>query len=208
MTNLVFHVIKKKASGTSASRRIRKEGLIPCVVYGFKQNHQYSISCTDFLKEYLKGNLLTKIVALKSESEAIQAIVRSVQTDPVNDKPIHIDFQIVDNNTPVKVSINIKILNQDKSPGIKKGGTLNVIYRKIQLHCLSNNIPQHLDVDIGSLDIGGSVRLNNIFLPKSSVSNLKENTTILTIAGRSETDDSAEAEVSTETKKEIDNKQK
>jgi large subunit ribosomal protein L25 len=187
MSSLVFAVAEKKAGGTGASRELRRQGLLPIVAYyGQEKPHHFSLSFNEFFQEYSKGNILARVAELKHGGKTYKAIAKEVQTDPVSDRPIHVDFQLVKENEPIKVAISVKVLNKEKSPGLKKGGALNMINKKVKLICLPKNIPAFLEVDISGLEIGNNIHINDVKLPEGATPVLHDNFTILTIAGRVE----------------------
>jgi large subunit ribosomal protein L25 len=120
-----------------------------------------------------------------------------VQTDPVTDNPIHVDFQLIKENVPIKVAVRVKVINKDKSPGIKRGGILNIVRKYISLNGIPKNIPEYLEIDIAGFEIGRNVHINDIVLSEDVVPVDKNNFTILTIAGRVE-EKEEEQEVSEE----------
>ena len=95
MTELALIGEEKKGSGTGSARALRKEGKIPAIIYGFDENHMISLIYKDFLKEYHKGNLSSRLLEVKLGKKILKVISREVQTDPVTDNPIHIDFQLI-----------------------------------------------------------------------------------------------------------------
>jgi large subunit ribosomal protein L25 len=186
MTELALIGEEKKGSGTGSARALRKEGKIPAIIYGFDENHMISLIYKDFLKEYQKGNLSSRLLEVKLGKKILKVISREVQTDPVTDNPIHIDFQLIKENIPVKVAVRVKVINKDKSPGIKIGGILNIVRKYISLNCIPQNIPEHLEIDISGFEIGRNVHISDLVLPEGVVPVDKDNFTILTIAGRVE----------------------
>jgi len=197
MTNLMLIGKEKKGSGTGSARALRREGKIPAVIYGFNENHLISLVYKDFLKEYQKGNLLSKLLDIKFGKKTLKVIPREVQTDPVTDNPIHVDFQLIKENIPIKVAVRVKVINKDKSPGIKRGGILNIVRKYISLNGIPKNIPEDLEIDIAGFEIGRNVHINDIVLSEDVVPVDKNNFTILTIAGRVE-EKEEEQEVSEE----------
>jgi large subunit ribosomal protein L25 len=177
---------EREDSGSTNSKALRKIGKIPAVVYGFNENYKLSISYKDFLKEYLKGSILSKLVDIKLKKKTLKAIPREVQTDPVTDNPIHVDFQLIKDDIPVKVAVLAKVINQDSSPGIKRGGILNVVKKYINFNCIPRNIPASLQIDISGFEIGRSVHIHDIKLPNGVAPVSKDNFTVLTITGRVE----------------------
>jgi len=196
MVELVLAGEEKKGSGTGNSRALRRDGKLPAIIYGFGENHMINLVYKDFLKEYHKGNLLSKLVSIKLGKKSLKVITRDVQIDPVSDNPIHVDFQLVKDNVSIKVDVRVKVINQDKSPGIKKGGILNVVKKYISLNCIPKNIPGYLEIDIEGFEIGKNIHINDIELPNGVVPVDKSNFTILTIAGRVEEKDEEQEEIS------------
>ncbi|WP_236870492.1 50S ribosomal protein L25/general stress protein Ctc [Candidatus Bandiella numerosa] len=186
MTELALIGEEKKGSGTGSARALRKEGKISAIIYGFDENHMISLIYKDFLKEYQKGNLSSRLLEVKLGKKILKVISREVQTDPVTDNPIHIDFQLIKENIPVKVAVRVKVINKDKSPGIKIGGILNIVRKYISLNCIPQNIPEYLEIDISGFEIGRNVHISDLVLPEGVVPVDKDNFTILTIAGRVE----------------------
>lgn len=186
MTELALIGEEKKGSGTGSARALRKEGKIPAIIYGFDENHMISLIYKDFLKEYHKGNLSSRLLEVKLGKKILKVISREVQTDPVTDNPIHIDFQLIKENIPIKVSVRVKVINKDKSPGIKIGGILNIVRKYISLNCIPQNIPEYLEIDISGFGIGRNVHISDLTLPEGVVPVDKDNFTVLTIAGRVE----------------------
>lgn len=198
MAELVLLGEEKKQSGTGSARHLRRNGKLPAVIYGFDENHMISLIHKDFVKEYLKGNLSSKLVSLQLGDKSLKVISRDVQIDPVSDSPIHVDFQLVKDNIPVKIPVKVKVMNTDKSPGIKKGGILNVVKKYIDLNCVPKSIPKCLEIDISGFEIGKNVHINDVKLPEGVHPVDKDNFTILTITGRTEEKEEVQAEVTEE----------
>ena len=186
MKDLQLMCKERKGSGTGYARSLRKEGRIPAVIYGFDKNYSISLVYKDFFKEYKQGSLISTILHIKLNDQILRVIQREVQIDPVTDNPIHIDFQLIKEDVPIKVAVRVRVINKDCSPGIKKGGILNIIKKYIVLNGMPHTIPQYLEVDISGFEIGTNIHINDIALPKGIVSLDQDNFTVLTIAGRVE----------------------
>jgi large subunit ribosomal protein L25 len=184
MVDLSFIGVKRKNLGTGNARALRRAGKIPAVVYGFDKNYKLTLIYKDFLKVYLKGGFMCKLINIIFGEEKLKVISKEVQVDPVTDNPIHVDFQIIKDNVPIKVAVLVKAINEDKSPGIKRGGILNVVNKYVDLNCIPGNIPTSLQVDISGFEIGKSIHINEIQLPNGAALVSKNNFTVLTIAGR------------------------
>jgi large subunit ribosomal protein L25 len=181
-----FNASPRPTPGKGAARAARRAGHVPVIVYGHgKANISLNVEARALSNEYLRGGFMNKIVALKSDGKNIYAIPRDIQLNPVSDKIEHADFLAVDDTSVVKVWVPIHITNADKSVGIKRGGVLNVVARRVELLCPVANIPSSLDIDVATLDIGSSVHINNVTLPKGVVAAAKgRDITIASIAGR------------------------
>ncbi|WPX96280.1 50S ribosomal protein L25/general stress protein Ctc [Candidatus Bandiella euplotis] len=186
MTELILACEEKALAGRGSSRALRRQGKIPAIIYGFDSNRMISVVYKDFLREYMKGSMLSKLFSLQIGKEVLKVIPREVQTDPVTDNPIHVDFQLVNENIPIKVSVRVKVINQDKSPGIKKGGVLNIVKRNIALNCIPRNIPRYLEIDVSGFEIGQNIHINDIKLADGVSPVEHGNFTVLTITGRVE----------------------
>ena len=190
---IVFNAEIKKGTGKGVARELRRNNRIPAIVYGGREEVMLSLIAGDFFKEYKKGNILSKIVELNFGNKKITAITRDVQIDPVTDFPEHVDFQEVDQSTEIKVAVHVRILNDDKCPGIKKGGVMNVAQRAISFYCHPASIPVHIDIDVAGLEIGQSIHINDIKLPTKIRPVDCNNFVILSISGRSEEKETIES---------------
>ncbi len=186
MAELTLVGEERKSSGTGSSRVLRRDGRIPAVVCGFNENKMMSVVYKDFLKEYQRGNLFSKLFYVKLGERTLKVILREVQIDPVTDNPIHIDFQLIKEDVPVKVFVRVKVINKEKSPGLKRGGVLNIVKKIVHLNCIPKNIPKYLEIDVSGFEIGRNVHINDIGLPSDVTPVEYGNFTILTVVGRVE----------------------
>jgi large subunit ribosomal protein L25 len=185
-TSIEFTAETKHESGTGAARSTRRSGMIPAIIYGLGKQYTVAISSKEFLKEYLKGGIMSKLATVNVDGKKIHVITRDVQIHPVTDNPIHIDFQQIDEAKPIKVSVRIKVLNENKCTSIKRGGVLNIVLRQAKFYCLPSQLKTSIEVDISELRIGQSVHINDIKLPEGMTPVNKSNFVILSIAGRAE----------------------
>lgn len=173
--------------GTGPARASRRDKKLPAIIYGDKKpNLAVDLDYKGFFKEYSKGNLRSHVMELTLDGQKITVLAREIQKDKVSDVPIHVDLLRIGADTEVMVKVSIKLLNEDKSPGLKKGGVLNLVHRFIEFKTHPTEIPEHIDVDISKLDIGQSMHIQDIELPKGLVPVDKTNFAVLSIAGRSE----------------------
>jgi large subunit ribosomal protein L25 len=163
------HVIEaqeRTASGTGSSRAIRRSNLIPAIVYGGKAEPlMVALNEKQLNAECNTTGFFSRIITLDVNGKQHQVLAKDVQLHPVTDVPLHVDFQRVDKDSRVRVHVPITFLNEEKSPGVKRGGTLNVVAHKLEIICSPTEIPEVLTVNLIKLDMGGSVTLDDLKLP-------------------------------------------
>jgi large subunit ribosomal protein L25 len=155
--------------GKGSSRELRRNGLIPAVIYGDKQSPlAIAISTKDVTQRIHAGGFKTTVATIDVNGEKIKVLPKDYQLDPVRDFTMHVDFLRVSGNTNVVVDVPVHFINEEKSPGIKAGGVLNVVRHTVELHTLAGNIPDALTADLSGLKVGDSVHISNIKLPKGT----------------------------------------
>lgn len=187
--------------GKGPSRAVRRAGRVPCIIYGGKEQKMVSLELKEFLKIFNMGNIQSRLFNLELGGKKIDALAKDVQLDPVTDTPIHIDFQEVNVKTPIKVEVHIKLINEEKAPGVKKGGVLNVAHRMVAFMVFPNNIPEHIVVDVAGLEIGRSINIEDLKLPEGVIPVDKSNFVLVSITGRSEEKESTASEPEAEAAK-------
>jgi len=173
--------------GSGATGRKRKEGLVPAVIYGFESpndNVYLYISKKEFEKEYLKGAIQTKPIELSLDGKKYKVLVHDIDLDPVTDMPRHVDFMNIEGKKEVKVQVPVNYIGKDKSPGIKRGGFLNILKRRIQVYVDPMNIPSFIEVDVSKAHIGDKIKISSITLPDGIRAVDKSNFNVFTITGR------------------------
>ena len=154
-------------TGKSISKHLRNDGKIPAVVYGDKKEPYYiSLKYLQIIKEISKTGFFSTIYSVNINKKQVKVLPREVQTDPLNDHPIHIDFLRVTKESKINISVQIIFINEDDSPGLKSGGVLNVVRREVDLICNINNIPEKLEADLNNLEIGSVIHMSDIKLPE------------------------------------------
>ena len=145
---------------------LRKKGEVPAIIYGGKlDNEKISLSKKEVINLIEKENFLSNVILLKLGGKEQNVLPRQVDFDTVSDEPIHLDFLRIVKGSKVILEIPVKFINNEKSPGLKKGGVLNIVRRKVELRCPTENIPNELVVDLDGLDIGSSIKISSIKLP-------------------------------------------
>jgi len=147
---------------------LRINGNIPAIIYGgSEKNQKVSLSKKVLINLIENENFLSKIISLNLDGKSENVLPKEVTYDPITDEPIHIDFLRIVKGAKVIIEIPVKFINNDKSPGLKRGGVLNIVRRKVELKCLSENIPNELVVDLADVDIGASFKISSIKLPEN-----------------------------------------
>lgn len=182
---IAFKAEARKKTGTGATRAIRRAGKVPAIIYGAKKETSYiSIELNELLKEYNRRPLLSQLVELDVDGKKETVLLRELQVHPVSSQPEHIDFIRLTKGQKVRVFVHIRFINADKSPGLKRGGVLNMVRRDIELYCDPDKVPSSITVDLTGLSIGDSVHLDHINIPEGTESAIKRNFTIATVVGR------------------------
>ena len=147
---------------------LRQKGEVPAIVYGGTEENQ-KISLSKKQVQYLidQENFLSKIISVKIDDKSINVLPRDVSFDPISDDPIHIDFLRIVKGAKVILEIPVKFINNENSPGLKRGGVLNIVRRDVELICPTENIPTELVVDLDGLEIGTSIKISSINLPEN-----------------------------------------
>ena len=147
---------------------LRSKGIIPAIIYGGKEENQKISVSKQIIKSFIeKENFLSNILTLNIEGNSQNVLPREIIFDTISDEPIHIDFVRIVKGAKIVLEIPVKFINNDKSPGLKKGGVLNIVRRKVELRCPTENIPKELVVDLDNLDIGASIKISSINLPEN-----------------------------------------
>jgi large subunit ribosomal protein L25 len=154
-------------AGKGASRALRRDGRVPAVVYGEKKE-PLSIHVEEKLlhKMLRTGHFMNSVVMIDVGGKAHRTLPKAVDFHPVSSRPIHVDFLRIGEHTKVTVAIPVRFDNEEASPGLKRGGVLNVVQHEIELVCDAASIPDELHVDLTGLDIGDAIHISNITLPK------------------------------------------
>lgn len=184
--------------GKGSARAVRRDGKVPAVIYGDKQPPlAISLSYKDVFYKIHGGGFLTTVATIDVDGKKIQVLPKDYQLDPVRDFPMHVDFLRVGKNTQVNVNVPVHFINEEKSPGIKRGGTLNVVRHEVEFHCPANAIPEFITVDLDGVEIGDSIHISAVKLPKDVKPVISDRDfTIATVAGTSaqkSEDDAADA---------------
>ena len=166
----ILKATKRNISSAGQINKLRSSGFIPAVLYGGKQNN-INISLNKLhLKDIIKTEtFMSKVFDLDIDGNSEKVLPRDIAYDPVSDEPIHIDFIRIVKGSKLILEIPVKFINSDKSPGLKKGGVLNIVRRKVQLKCPTENIPDEITVDLDNTEINSSLKISSVKLPENVI---------------------------------------
>lgn len=161
-----IRVNERKTAGKGAARAERRAGLIPGVIYGEKKEPvMFSISALDLDAQLRQSGFWTRQFEIEVGKNKYHAICQDIQTHPITDRPIHVDFLRVSENTELQIEVPVMYENELAAPGLKNGGVLNAIYRSIEVMCKPKDIPETLFVDLTGLEMGDVVKMGDIKFP-------------------------------------------
>ena len=163
MSNL--KAIKRESTSSGSNNKLRSEGLIPAILYGGKDsNLNISIQKKEIKNLINSDTFLSKVLELEINGKKEKVIPRDVAFNVVSEEPIHIDFMRIVSGKKIILEIPVKFINHPDSPGLKRGGVLNIVRRKIELKCPAENIPDEIIVDLAGTDIGTSIKISSVKL--------------------------------------------
>ena len=169
MADIELNVEVRAKAGSGPARAARREGKVPGVLYGGPRGPvPIAVNANAFAKSLYTGKLLGHLVTLRYGDETQKVIAKDVQFDPVSDKPLHFDLYRVDEQQLIKIAIPVHFRNSEASPGLKRGGALNVARHEVELWVRADNIPEELIVDLTGREIGDTVRISEIPLPEGA----------------------------------------
>lgn len=172
----------REGAGKGAARAVRRAGRVPAVIYGEKATPTLiSLDPRDIMREASKTGFFTRLYEIEAGGKTHRVLPRDIQFHPVNDRPEHVDFQRVGKASRVRVEVPVKVENAEKSPGLKRGGVVNLVRHTIELWSHPEKIPSKIVIDLGSLDIGDSVHIESIALPDGVKPTISRNFTVLAL---------------------------
>ncbi|WKW50854.1 50S ribosomal protein L25/general stress protein Ctc [Rhodomicrobium lacus] len=175
----------REGTGKLANRALRAQKLVPGVVYGGEKSPaNVTLEYRHVWQHYQTGHFLSTVYLLDIDGKKERVIPREVQVDPVRDFPIHVDFLRVSKSSRVEVEIPVHFINEEASPGLKRGGALNIVRHSVELSCPADSIPDHITVDLTGYDIGDSIHISAVKLPAGITPTITDRDfTVATIAG-------------------------
>ena len=168
MSNL--KATKRDNLTTGSNNKLRAEGFIPAILYGGKDaNQNISVSKKEISNIINSDTFLSKVLELEVDGKKEKVIPRDVSYNVVSEEPIHIDFMRIVSGKKIVLEIPVKFINHPDSPGLKRGGVLNIVRRKVELKCPGENIPDEIVVDLTGTDIGTSIKISSVKLPEKVI---------------------------------------
>ena len=166
MNNL--KAIKRNNLSSGSNNKLRAEGFIPAILYGGKDpNQNISVSKKEISNIINSDTFLSKVLEIEVDGKKEKVIPRDVSYHVVSEEPIHIDFMRIVTGKKIILEIPVKFINHPDSPGLKRGGVLNIVRRKVELKCPAENIPNEITVDLNGTDIGTSIKISSVKLPEN-----------------------------------------
>ena len=191
----------RERAGKGASRAIRREGRVPAVIYGQKQDAlPIHVEAKALVKMLSTGHFMNTVVMIETGKGApIRTLPKDVQFHPVTDRPLHVDFFRISEHTKVHVNVPVHFSDEELSPGIKRGGVLNIVRHELELVCDAAEIPDQIEISLKGFEVGDSIHISAVSLPSGAVSAIEDRDfTIATIVAPSALK-SSEGENETET---------
>ena len=167
MADIILNVEVRDRSGTGGARETRRAGLVPGVLYGGgKEPVNIAVKSNEFRKALYTGKLLGHLVTLKYGDETQPVIAKDIQFHPVNEEPLHFDLYRVDAHQQIKIEVPVHFKNHEESPGMKAGGSLEIVRHTVELSCPADHIPEDLIFDLTGKIMGDTIRMSDIKLPE------------------------------------------
>jgi large subunit ribosomal protein L25 len=161
----------RERAGKGASRALRREGRTPAVIYGGKEEPtMIHVEQKELVRQLGTGHFMNSIVLIEIGGKTVRTLPKDVAFHPVTDRPTHVDFLRLSGDSKVEVSVPVVFVNEDASPGLKKGGVLNIVRHELELLCPNADIPDEIQIDVTGREIGDSIHISSVTLPKGVTS--------------------------------------
>jgi len=178
----------RENTGKEKCKKLRDVGSIPAIMYGGDGHAPVNLAIQEkeFTRKVYMRNFTSEIINIEINKKVHRALTKEVQLHPVSDRPIHVDFIRIEKDSRISLAIKLNFMNRSKSPGLKKGAVLNIVQHSLVIKCNTNSIPKSIDIDLSDLDVGDSLKIQELNLPEgSTVPNHLSNVTIATIVAPS-----------------------
>ena len=161
----------RERAGKGASRALRREGRVPAVIYGGKEEPTtIHVEAKELVRQLGSGHFMNSIVMIDVDGKTVRTLPKDVALHPVSDRPMHVDFLRLSKDAKIEVAIPVVFVNEEESPGLKKGGVLNVVRHELDLVCEADKIPNEIEVDVTGKEVGDSIHISAIILPEGAES--------------------------------------
>ena len=165
--SIVLDVNVRENTGTGGSRAARRDGFVPGVIYGGDEAPvAVSVKYNEVLKAINSGQFLSNMIELSHDGKSQKVLTKDVQFHPVTDMPVHLDFYRVTAKSIIEVEVSVNFVGEDVAPGLKAGGTLNVVRYAIEVKCPAGSIPDSIEVDVSAMEIGDAIHISEVTLPE------------------------------------------
>ena len=177
----------RERAGKGASRALRRDGRVPAVIYGGKEEPlAIHLEAKELVRQLGTGHFMNSIVMVEVGGKTARVLPKDVALHPVTDRPLHVDFLRLSKDDKIQVAVPVVFVNEEESPGLKKGGVLNVVRHELELVCESDKIPDDIQIDVTGLEVGDSVHISQVKLPAGSASAITDRDfTIVTVVAPS-----------------------
>ena len=185
MSDIVLSVSVRERTGKGGARETRRNGEVPGVLYGGgKDPVAIALKSNEVVRAINSGSFLDQMVEIDHKGDKQSVLTREVQFHPVRDEPMHIDFYRVDEDSVIAVEVPVSFINEDQSPGLNRGGVLNIVRHAVEVSCPAGQIPEAIEVDLSGLAVGDSVHISSVSLPENVTPTITDRDfTIATIEG-------------------------
>ena len=161
----------RERAGKGASRQLRRDGRVPAVIYGGKEEPTLiHVEAKELVRQLGTGHFMNSIVNIEIGGKTVRTLPKDVALHPVNDRPEHVDFLRLAKGAKVEVMVPVLFVNEEKAPGLKKGGVLNIVRHELDLICEADKIPSEIEIDFTGKDVGDSIHISEVTLPAGSES--------------------------------------
>ncbi|MCD6034808.1 MAG: ribosomal protein L25/ral stress protein Ctc [Rickettsiales bacterium] len=186
MTQATLNAQAREKTGKGPARALRREGRLPAIIYGGKGGEtNISVDLRETTKVYVKGHFQSQLLQIELGKEKIAVLPRDVQLHPVTDQIEHVDFLRIEKGQKVRVAVPVRFLNAERSPGLKRGGVLNIVRHDVELYCNPEKIPAFIEADLNGTRIGQSIHISHIALPEGCEPVIRDRDfTVAAVAGR------------------------
>lgn len=185
MAQIKLEATARPRAGKGAARQARREGKVPAVIYGAGEPPEsICVDYNELWKQVIKGHFTSTVFEIDVEGKMSRVIPRDLQVDPIKEQPIHVDFLRIGKDGLIKVEVPVRFINDTLSPGLKRGGVLNIVRHDVEVTCPYGKIPDFFEIDLTGLEIGRSIHISAVPMPEGVTPTITDRDfTVATIAG-------------------------